>query len=946
MAGRFPRCTAPRSAARPRSIGRNPTTLSPRELQQLLESSDHYTRELTNGQNSRVVQIGRYVVKLWRPERRRDPLQASVLEVAAGMMAVRGHPQLEHVEFGYAAPDVALLVSRYCPNLCRIGDHPRGVALLDEPSVLPLLVSAMLFMDCRGVLHRDLCEWDIEFDRASGAPVVLDFDKLRRINWHGANLDRAQLALGFERDNSTLCPELLNIDHLLEAFGMEMCVFHHELRDGAPERGLALFARLLELQRDAYCPPLQECFRRIGRPDLAQAIRTRAERLDDWLDPRYSWRLPQLYMRKRLHFLTRAMQWSTEYVERRHMASLGDFQRRIFPLLAAEIERRRRAVDTALPLHCHPALAWCPAPAPIASTSSVGPSARPRVMPSRRVVVDLADPATLPPRPTGTHFRFAYMGDAHSKVARLARLGTVLDMLRTHGGVDAAFALGDNVEGGESVDRLWRTIELLNAMRLTASAIGNHEFDYHDHEYLRRGMQALQALFAQVMADYRTGQATAAEVQRVLQALTVQQTATAAAESVLAQAMRRAQFSWLCGNLQFAADSSLARLAADARILPGAVAELGDHLVLILGITTPDLAHELRYHARQGFDRSAAVMGGDLVGSVQRTIHAFKALYPERPVTTILLSHAGLPWDERLATPDIDLILGGHTHNLIHAVVSHGARSTHIVHAGQNALWLGVLDFALRADGSLQDVQHTLVDIDRSAIVPSGDYQPIVAEGTLPSAVLGTAVAPLAFEGKSARSTPLMNFITDAVQRQAGTDLSVNFGGNVRDGIPAGPVTEAALAEILPFDNPVHICSLTGAQVCALIKYAVAVSRLDSGTRPLLLHFAGLHYAVDRDGQVADVEIVRDRQRAPIDSEAVYTLSYPDFMETGLGEQFPLAQWARGDGADASRPAGFTVRKALRAAILRERSVTADPEPRIRIDPTAPVVYNSPTLTF
>ena len=47
-------------------------------------------------------------------------------------------------------------------------------------------------------------------------------------------------------------------------------------------------------------------------------------------------------------------------------------------------------------------------------------------MPSRRVVVDLADPATLPPRPSGTHFRFAYMGDAHSKVAHRTEIADSL----------------------------------------------------------------------------------------------------------------------------------------------------------------------------------------------------------------------------------------------------------------------------------------------------------------------------------------------------------------------------------------------------------------------------------------------------------------------------------------------------------------------------------------
>jgi 2',3'-cyclic-nucleotide 2'-phosphodiesterase (5'-nucleotidase family) len=77
----------------------------------------------------------------------------------------------------------------------------------------------------------------------------------------------------------------------------------------------------------------------------------------------------------------------------------------------------------------------------------------------------------------------------------------------------------------------------------------------------------------------------------------------------------------------------------------------------------------------------------------------------------MVLSHLGNADDRRLAAsvPGIDLIMGGHNHNLYAqpAVVEH----VPIVQAGERGGWLERMDFR-RREGRLPGTDCTLIPID------------------------------------------------------------------------------------------------------------------------------------------------------------------------------------------------------------------------------------------
>jgi 2',3'-cyclic-nucleotide 2'-phosphodiesterase (5'-nucleotidase family) len=515
---------------------------------------------------------------------------------------------------------------------------------------------------------------------------------------------------------------------------------------------------------------------------------------------------------------------------------------------------------------------------------------------------------------TPGHARLFFMSDVQGKLRRIAKIGMIAQQIRAASGIDLLASGGDNTEGGEDVSILFAVMGMFNEMKVDFSAIGNHEFDYHDRDYTGKGLAAFERLGAH-------------------RKLEIQQQALGKPESVVAQGMAAAQFPFMCNNLLYKQGSAFDALWREQRIIPGAMTEIDGNLYLLLSSTTTDLRHELGYHQQRGFDASVSVHPDDPKDILFRQLMAAAASV-DRPFTTILYSHCGLPEDERIAMPGIDLIIGAHTHNHAYGTVTHpdGSR-THIVHAGQNGLTAGLVDVKPAEDGTIESIVYRMIDVERSSVGSSSVYLDIARSAELDSPKIGYCEEPLQMEGKSTRSTPLMNFITDAARQATGADISINFGGNVREGFSQGDVTESELQEAVPFDNPLVRCRVSGATIRSVLEYALAASRNGSGKKSLLLHCSGLEYAVDAQGNLG--EMYCDGQRVGDVQE--YVLSVPDFMMSGLGESFPLS-------SVQYEQAGMSIRDALRMAFGQR--LVVDDRQRITIDPQAPVMYNNPVIVY
>src|SRR2546429_321714 len=112
------------------------------------------------------------------------------------------------------------------------------------------------------------------------------------------------------------------------------------------------------------------------------------------------------------------------------------------------------------------------------------------------------------------------------------------------------------------------------------------------------------------------------------------------------------------------------------------------------------------------------------------------------------------------------------------------------------------------------------VDPDMAKLVR--DYARRLDEQT--NQVIGQAAH--AFDGENreirTRETNLGNLLADLARQHAGTEIGLVNSGMIRSGIPAGPVTEQRLMEVLPFDSSLASFTVTGTTLQAALENSVS----------------------------------------------------------------------------------------------------------------------------
>lgn len=189
----------------------------------------------------------------------------------------------------------------------------------------------------------------------------------------------------------------------------------------------------------------------------------------------------------------------------------------------------------------------------------------------------------------------------------------------------------------------------------------------------------------------------------------------------------------------------------------------------------------------------------------------------------VLLSHLGLPNDRRMAeeVPQLDVILGGHTHHLMEKPERIG--QTWITGAGKFGQYVGHLTLTWDArHGRVADVKGRCIPTE--GVPLSKAVLQRIAEGRgeaerLLADTVTTLHQPLSIDWRS--ESPLGNLLADALRHWVGTEIALVNAGQILDGLPAGPVTRRLLHRILP--HPINPCRLllTGEQLRRTLEEAL-----------------------------------------------------------------------------------------------------------------------------
>ncbi|MFY9611811.1 MAG: 5'-nucleotidase C-terminal domain-containing protein [Blastocatellia bacterium] len=231
----------------------------------------------------------------------------------------------------------------------------------------------------------------------------------------------------------------------------------------------------------------------------------------------------------------------------------------------------------------------------------------------------------------------------------------------------------------------------------------------------------------------------------------------------------------------------------------------------------------------------------------------------------IALTHLPMREDKRLAAEaDIDLIVGGHEHELLESV----AGRTPITKMGSDARNLGRIDLnVVRVTTRRPRPSRNRVSRRPRFRLESADFQAIPVTDTIrddPTVaaviaeyekqlnsslgeVIGRTSVVLEARASVIRrgESNLGNFLADAYKQALGADCALVNSGGIRSDATYGPgdLTKKDILSILPFENTLVKVRLTGAHIKRLLENGVSAAGEEDGRFPQV---SGLSFTYDQ----------------------------------------------------------------------------------------------------
>jgi 2',3'-cyclic-nucleotide 2'-phosphodiesterase (5'-nucleotidase family) len=259
----------------------------------------------------------------------------------------------------------------------------------------------------------------------------------------------------------------------------------------------------------------------------------------------------------------------------------------------------------------------------------------------------------------------------------------------------------------------------------------------------------------------------------------------------------------------------------------------------VVGLTTPDTAVTTNPKNIQGVTFDDPM----IIKNAQAAID----LAHQYVDYVIVLGHFGLDengpsgYTSKLVLENldgIDLWIDGHSHDLLpNGEYVNGAL---LVQAGEYMENVGVVDvlvknkkvvsqnaFVIKASDVVDPANSPLASAYGITSVPEDPQVKayIDAKKAELDAVYSNVVAsvPSVLQGERAdvrtRKTNLSQMICTAMTESSDADFTITNGGGIRASIDAGDVTMGEVITVLPFNNVVTVCELTGAQVYEALEH-------------------------------------------------------------------------------------------------------------------------------
>ena len=194
----------------------------------------------------------------------------------------------------------------------------------------------------------------------------------------------------------------------------------------------------------------------------------------------------------------------------------------------------------------------------------------------------------------------------------------------------------------------------------------------------------------------------------------------------------------------------------------------------------------------------------------------------------VVLSHLGIEDDKRLASavPEIDLILGAHSHTTMQAPEYGGTKPIPIFHAGDGNRFIVRADIEVEkgkgTPSGFKTIPLYLKDFPEDPEIKAVVASYMVKINKLMKETIGVSRADL-FRGVVGGDSPEGSFIADAMREGTGSDFAFMNLGGVRNPIFKGNITVEDIFILQPFPNTVEVLCLSGIQIRRLVEETLSV---------------------------------------------------------------------------------------------------------------------------
>ncbi|MCF7833154.1 MAG: bifunctional metallophosphatase/5'-nucleotidase [Candidatus Marinimicrobia bacterium] len=279
----------------------------------------------------------------------------------------------------------------------------------------------------------------------------------------------------------------------------------------------------------------------------------------------------------------------------------------------------------------------------------------------------------------------------------------------------------------------------------------------------------------------------------------------------------------------------------------------------------------------------------------------------------IVVSHMGIGLDRKLAedVPDIDLIIGGHSHTYMRE--AEQVNGVWIVQANDHGRYIGITKFHVE-NGDITTIDMDYEETIAGKLRPSKDvaavvkkYEEQVAEEM--DKVIGTLEIPWRSGGDESN---LGNWIADAFREATGTDIAMMNNGGIRKGLDSGPILVRDIWEISPFGNTLVTFEWTGEELMNAMDFMASRGRS--------MQVSGMDMMLEDKVGLVDI-LVGEEQ---VDPEKVYTICVNNYTASQAEKYF-------GTEINNLKETGLVDRDVLVNAVKKDPVIRSEIEGRVII---------------